>query len=75
MRLTEKIIAALQNTFDTLLFLATMAVKEDFRNHVARAGAQDMNPSHRLAILGVVGREAQTYNIRRRQIGELYILW
>ena len=52
MRLTEKIIAALQNTFDTLLFLATMAVKEDFRNHVARAGAQDMNPSRRLAILG-----------------------
>lgn len=52
MRLTEKIIATLQNTFDTLLFLATMAVKEDFRNHVAQAGAQEMNPSRRLAILG-----------------------
>ena len=52
MRLTEKIIAALQNTFDTLVFLATMAVKEDFRNHVARAGGQEMNPSRRLAILG-----------------------
>ncbi len=52
MRLTEKIIATLQNTFDTLLFLVTMAVKEDFRNHVAQAGAQEMNPSRRLAILG-----------------------
>lgn len=52
MRLTEKIIAALQNTFDTLVFLATMAAKEDFRNHVARAGAEDMHPSRRLAILG-----------------------
>ena len=52
MRLTEKIIAALQNTFDTLIFFATMAAKEDFRNHVVRAGAQDINPSRRLAILG-----------------------
>ena len=52
MRLTEKIIAALQNTFDTLIFFTTMAAKEDFRNHVVRAGAQDMNPSRRLAILG-----------------------
>ena len=52
MRLTEKIIAALRDTFDTLLFFATMAAKEDFRNHVVRAGAQDMNPSRRLAILG-----------------------
>lgn len=52
MRLSEKIIAALQNSFDTLLFFATMAVKEDFRNHVARAGAPGMNPSRRMAILG-----------------------
>ncbi|MBO5878727.1 MAG: hypothetical protein J6Q29_04575, partial [Alistipes sp.] len=52
MRLTEKIIATLQNTFDTLIFFATMAVKEDFRNYVVRAGANDMNPSRRLAILG-----------------------
>ena len=52
MRLTEKIIAALRDTFDTLLFFATMAAKEDFRNHVVRAGAQNMNPSRRLAILG-----------------------
>ena len=52
MRLTEKIISALQKTFDTLVFFATMAAKEDFRNHIARAGAQDMHPSRRLAILG-----------------------
>ncbi|MBQ5831331.1 MAG: hypothetical protein IIW44_06875 [Alistipes sp.] len=51
MRLSEKIILALRNSFDTLLFFATMAVKEDFRNHVARAGA-DICPSHRVAILG-----------------------
>lgn len=30
MRLSEKIISALRNSFDTLLFFATMAVKEDF---------------------------------------------
>lgn len=52
MRLSEKIISALRNSFDTLLFFATMAVKEDFRNHVARAGACDMCPSRRVAILG-----------------------
>ena len=52
MRLTEKIIAALQNTFDTLIFFATMAAKEDFRNHIARAAAPDISPSRRLAILG-----------------------
>lgn len=52
MRLSERIIGALRNTFDTILFFATMAVKEDFRNHVARAGAVDMNPSRRLAVLG-----------------------
>ena len=52
MRLTEKIIAALQKTFDTLVFFATMAAKEDFRNHIVRAGAPDVCPSRRLAILG-----------------------
>ena len=52
MRLSEKIIAALQNAFDSLLFFATMAVKEDFRNHVVRAAAPDMNASRRIAILG-----------------------
>ena len=51
MRLSEKIILALRNSFDTLLFFATMAVKEDFRNHVGRAGA-DICPSRRVAILG-----------------------
>ena len=51
MRLSEKIILALRNSFDTLLFFATMVVKEDFRNHVARAGA-DICPSRRVAILG-----------------------
>ena len=52
MRWTEKIIAAIRDTFDTMLFFATMAVKEDFRNYVVRAGANDMHPSRRLAILG-----------------------
>lgn len=52
MRLSEKIISTLRNSFDTLLYFATMAVKEDFRNHVARAGANAMNPSRRVAILG-----------------------
>ena len=52
MRLTEKIIATLQNTFDTLIFFATMAVKEDFRNYVAHAGVEQMSSERRLAILG-----------------------
>ena len=53
MRLSIRIIDAVRDTFDTLLFFAAMAVKEDFRNHVARAGtAAGMNPSRRLAVLG-----------------------
>lgn len=52
MRLSEKLIRAVRDTFDTLLFFATMAVKEDFRNHVAHAGAQNMNASGKILILG-----------------------
>ena len=52
MRWTEKIIAAIRDTFDTMLFFATMAVKEDFRNYVGRAGVEQMSPERRLAILG-----------------------
>ena len=52
MRLSEKIIAALRNTFDTLLFFATMVAKEDFSNHVAKAGTTSSQPKSRLAILG-----------------------
>ena len=52
MRLSEKIIAALRDTFDTLLFFATMAAKEDFRNYVGRAGVENMSQERRLAILG-----------------------
>ena len=68
-RLSLRIIEALRNSFDTALFFATMAVKENFRNHVARAGAIGMNPARRIAILGngpalrhempVIGREAE----------------
>ncbi len=52
MRFSEKIIEALRNSFDTLLYFLIMAVKEDFRNHIARAGANNMHSSKRLAILG-----------------------
>ena len=52
MQFSEKIIEALRNSFDTLLYFLIMAVKEDFRNHVARAGANNMHSSKRLAILG-----------------------
>lgn len=52
MRFSEKIIEALRNSLDTLLYFLIMAVKEDFRNHVARAGANNMHSSKRLAILG-----------------------
>lgn len=37
---------------DTLLYFLIMAVKEDFRNHIGKAGANNMHPSKRLAILG-----------------------
>ena len=52
MRLTEKIIKAIQACFDTTIYFLTMAVKEDFRNHIGRAGAQDMISTTQLAILG-----------------------
>lgn len=52
MRLSEKIIAFLRNSFESALFFATMAAKEDFRNHVGTAGAVDMVSTRRLAILG-----------------------
>ncbi len=52
MRLSEKIIKALHEGIDTLLYFLIMAVKENFRDEVGRAGALDMNPSRRLAILG-----------------------
>ena len=38
MTLSEKIIRLIRNTFDTVLYFAVMAVKEDFRNYVGRAG-------------------------------------
>ena len=70
-RLSLRIIEALRNSFDTALFFATMAVKENFRNHVARAGAIGMNPARRIAILGngpalrhempVIRREAEQH--------------
>ena len=37
MTLSEKIIRLIRNTFDTVLYFAVMAVKEDFRNYVGRA--------------------------------------
>ena len=52
MRFSEKIIKFIREGFDTLLYFLIMAVKEDFRNHVGKAGAMDMNPTQRLAILG-----------------------
>lgn len=52
MRWTEKLIAATRDTFETLLFFATMAVKENFRNYVGVAGVENMCEQRRLAILG-----------------------
>lgn len=52
MRLSEKIILALRNSLETAIFFATMAAKEDFCNYIAKAGANAMNPSRCLTILG-----------------------
>lgn len=38
MTASQKIIAFLRNSFDTALYFAVMAVKENFRNYVGRAG-------------------------------------
>lgn len=51
MTLSERIIDFARNAFDTALFFAVMAVKEDFRNYVKRAGAIDMAPSGEILLL------------------------
>ena len=38
MTASEKLIAFIRNTFDTALYFAVMAVKENFRNYIRRAG-------------------------------------
>jgi hypothetical protein len=52
MRISEKIISAIRDSFDTMLFFATMVVKEDFHNYIKRSGAIDMTRSKCVAILG-----------------------
>lgn len=52
MRISEKIISAIRDCFDTMLFFATMVVKEDFHNYIKRSGAIDMARSKCVAILG-----------------------
>ncbi len=51
MKLSEKIISALRHTFDTALYFAVMAVKENFRDYVGRAG-RGAASHDRMAILG-----------------------
>lgn len=51
MTISEKIIGFVRNLFDTALFFAVQAVKEDFRNYVARAGAIDPAPSGGILLL------------------------
>ena len=51
MKLSEKIILALRHTFDTALYFAVMAVKEDFRNYVGGAG-RGTATGDKVAILG-----------------------
>ncbi len=51
MTLSMKIIAFIRNLFDTLLYLLTMIVKENFRNYIRRAGPT-ATPRSTLAILG-----------------------
>ena len=36
MTASEKLIAFIRNTFDTALYFAVMAVKENFRNYIRR---------------------------------------
>ena len=51
MTASEKLIAFIRNTFDTALYFAVMAVKENFRNYVGRAGTVG-RPAQSMVILG-----------------------
>lgn len=51
MTASEKIIRLLRNTFDTALYFAVMAVKENFCNYIRRAGGV-ARPAQQLTILG-----------------------
>lgn len=51
MTLPMKLIAFLRNAFDTVLYFAVMAWKENFRNYIRRAGPVG-TPSGTMAILG-----------------------
>ncbi len=51
MKLSEKIILAIRHTFDTALYFAVMAVKENFCNYVGRAG-RGAASHDKVAILG-----------------------
>lgn len=51
MTASEKIIAFIRNSFDTALYFAVMAVKENFRNYIRRAGTVG-KPKPSVVILG-----------------------
>lgn len=51
MKLSEKIILAMRHTFDTALYFAVMAVKENFCDYVGRAG-RGVASREKVAILG-----------------------
>ena len=51
MKLSEKIILAIRHSFDTALYFAVMAVKENFRNYISAAG-RGAASHDRVAILG-----------------------
>ena len=51
MTASEKILAFVRNSFDTALYFAVMAVKENFRNYVGRVGTVGVPKSSAL-ILG-----------------------
>lgn len=51
MTASEKIIAFVRNSFDTALYFAVMAVKENFRNYIRRAGTVG-EPKPSVVILG-----------------------
>ena len=51
MTASEKIIAFIRNTFDTALYFAVMAVKENFRNYIRRAGPAG-DPARGMVIFG-----------------------
>lgn len=73
MTLFEKITDFIRNTFDTLLYFAVMAYKEDFRNYILRAGTVGERRAT-MAVLGNGPALKEEMAALREQVGKVDFL-